>query len=241
MMNPYLRIKDEIISCNLRPGDIVNEHDTAARYNVGRGAVREALQALVRDGFVEAIPRVGYIVSPLAVKDVVDLYGVRTIVETAAVGLAAANASPEEIDVLRGLIAIEGLRQDELTLKTLNRRNTEFHCAIGELTHNKVLAAIQSWVMERLERLFNLGLPAEVPVVLAASTRQHQALVDAIAAGDSEKAREIALHELELSRQRSMEAILMGDVAGSVTVSGSLERGASGLGNVRGPRPAARR
>jgi DNA-binding GntR family transcriptional regulator len=240
-MEPYLRIKDEIISCSLRPGDIVNESETASRYGVGRAVMREALQALVRDAFVEVIPRVGYIVSPLTVKDVVDLYGVRTIVEPAAVGLAAANASTEEIDRLEELIQLGGLPQDEISLRSLNRRNTEFHCAIAELTHNSMLAAIQTSTMDRLERLFNLGLPLGVDETVAAMTRQHRVLAEAIAAGDSEKGRQIALHEMELSRQGVMEAVLRGNVASNVTVSVSPQRPVSGRANVPALRPGARR
>lgn len=214
-MDPYLLLKDEIITCSLRPGDIVNEGETAKRYGLGRTIVREALQALIRDGFVEAIPRVGYIVSPVTVKDVVDLFGVRAIVEGAAVALAAANASPEEIERLRALAPVKGPGQDEINLRSLNRRNTEFHCAIAEMTHNRVLAAIQCSTMERLERLFNLDVPTAATEVMGRMTRQHQVLADAIAAGDSEKARQIALHEVELSRQRVMEAIVE---AGSLAV-----------------------
>lgn len=209
-MDPYVRIKEEIITCTLRPGDIVNESQTANRYGLGRTVVREALQALIRDGFVQVIPRVGYIVTPLTVKDVVDLFGVRAIVEAAAVGLAAANASPEEIERLRVLVQIDGSAQDEINLRSLNRRNTEFHCVVAEITHNRVLAAIQSSIMERLERLLNLDLPTAASEVMGRMTRQHQVLADAIAAGDSEKGRQIAMHEIELSRRRVMEAIVEG-------------------------------
>jgi DNA-binding GntR family transcriptional regulator len=207
-MDPYQTIKDEIITCRLRPGDMVNESETAHRYGLGRAVVREAFQALVRDGFVEVIPRAGYIVSPLAVRDVMDLYGVRAIVEAAAVGLAAANASPSEIERLQALAQTEAPPLDQIDLRTLNRRNTEFHCAIAEATHNRVLAAIQSWTMERLERLFNLDRPTAAVEVMGRMARQHQVLVDAIAAGDSEKGHQITLQEIELSRRRVMEAIV---------------------------------
>lgn len=216
-MDTYARIKEGIISCTLRPGDIVNESDLAGKYGVGRTVVREALQALRHEGLVESVARVGYIVSPVTVKNVVDLFGVRAIVETAATALAAENATPEDIERIRALSQTDLKLEDRGSFVALNRRNSEFHRAIAEASHNRLLASMELYIMERLERLLNLQ--PDIIDIAERMTEQHRALATAIGSQDARKAREIALHQIETSRQRVLEAVFQGDLSADLSIA----------------------
>lgn len=231
-MDPYLRTKEDIISCALRPGDIINENALAAKYDVGRMTIREALQALRHDGLIESVPRVGYIVSTVTVKEVVDLFGVRAIVEPAAVAAAAENATAEEVERIQGLAKTELESEDDEIYIVLNRKNSEFHCAIAEASHNQLLAWIQTYIMERLERVLNLQLDATN--VRDLIIEQHRPLAEAIASRDSERAREIALAQVQVSRQRVIEAVFEGALSSDLSVGLSI----GSLGS-QGRRPAS--
>ena len=63
----YEVIKADIITCVLRPGQQIAQPRFAERYGMGLTPVREALQRLAQEGFVQAVPRFGYIISPIAI------------------------------------------------------------------------------------------------------------------------------------------------------------------------------
>lgn len=240
MSRPYLQIKQDIISCRLRPGQITNESECAARYRVSRTVVREALQALRHEGFVESVPRVGYVVTQLTVKEFLDLFGARAIVEPAAVALAAENAGAEEIERIRELAEAELQWEGEETYATLNHKNSEFHGTVAGAAHNLVLASIQVSIMEKVERLFNLrtvdGLGElwsgwRGPLTLQQLTvrladrqhEQHVAIADAISGRDGRKAAEIALLQVEASRQRVLDSMFGDTLTAGLSVGRPVE------------------
>jgi DNA-binding GntR family transcriptional regulator len=217
-MDVYQAIKEDIVTCNLRPGDMVNESELAAKYEVGRASVREALQDLIHDGLVESVPRVGYRVSAFTVKDILDLYGARAVLEPGIAALAAENATREEISRIRS-VADAGFRLAEGESHTvLNRRNSDFHQAIAEASHNIILASIEATLLEKLERLFNLhvlGLDStDVPPEV--TDKQHRDIADAIASRDSQAARDMALVQIEASRQFLFRYLFEGELGADV-------------------------
>jgi DNA-binding GntR family transcriptional regulator len=225
-MDPFLRIKNDIVRCLLRPGEIVNEGELAERYEIGRSVVREALQALRYQGFVEARPRVGYVVLPVTVKDVLDLFGLRAIVEPAASALAAQEASEEEKQ------SIERMAEHDATavhddFVALHQGNSGFHCAVAQASHNAALASVQEYIMERFERILNLGVGRAG--VLDRMARQHKAIARAIYSGDVEKAYSVALDQVEESKQNLIESVFQGELAGELGL-GFLPPAATGTG-----------
>ncbi|MEX0628128.1 MAG: GntR family transcriptional regulator, partial [Cucumibacter sp.] len=63
------RLRDEILSLHLRPGQLIDEASLAARFQVSRSPVREALVRLAAEGLVESFPNKGTIVTPLNVDE----------------------------------------------------------------------------------------------------------------------------------------------------------------------------
>ena len=71
------RLRDAILDGSLRPGDRLVEHDLAARFQVSRGPVREAIRLLVPDGLVVLRRNRGAIVASPTFDDVLEVYAVR--------------------------------------------------------------------------------------------------------------------------------------------------------------------
>ena len=216
-MGVYLRIKRDILECTLAPGQIIRESQAAAEYGVGRTSVREALQGLAHAGLVKAIPRVGYVVSGISVKDVIDLFGVRAIVEPAATRLAAENASSDEIDRLRALAEPGPVLDGKENHVVLTRRNSAFHHAIAECSHNGLLAWIEFHIAERLERVLNLR--SDIPDIAERMTEQHRALADAVARGNGQEAWQSSLDQIETSTKRVLEAVFEGPVGDELSIA----------------------
>lgn len=78
------RIREAIMAGRLSPGSQLGEAEVAARLQVSRGPVREALQRLVQEGILTAVRNRGVFVPELDADDVVDIYLARQAVETTA-------------------------------------------------------------------------------------------------------------------------------------------------------------
>ena len=77
----YAHLREEIITCTLRPGTDIGEHELAARLSMSKTPVREALARLTLERLVEAFPRRGYRVTPVTFKDINDIFTVRKALE----------------------------------------------------------------------------------------------------------------------------------------------------------------
>src|SRR5690606_18767805 len=81
----YQKLKEDIFSFRLLPGDRFTENEIAERMAASRTPVREALTRLQREGFVDVSFRSGWQVKPFDFRQFEDLYDVRIVLEMAAV------------------------------------------------------------------------------------------------------------------------------------------------------------
>ncbi|MFP3569652.1 GntR family transcriptional regulator, partial [Paraburkholderia sp. SIMBA_030] len=90
----YYSVRDDIFEMRLLPGDRLTEGSIAERFGVSRTPAREALQRLQSDGLMRGYVRGGWEVVPIDLKRFEDLYEMRKLIETFAVGrLVAADTS----------------------------------------------------------------------------------------------------------------------------------------------------
>src|SRR5262245_62001130 len=85
----FQRIKRDILTCVLPPGHQVTEAELAHRYALGKAPIRAALVGLCQSGFVRAIPRQGYLISPVTMRDVQEITQLRLLLEPEAAKLAS--------------------------------------------------------------------------------------------------------------------------------------------------------
>src|SRR4249919_508859 len=119
------QIRRDILHCVWRPGSEVSEGQLARRYGFGKAPVRAALHRLAQEGLVRAVPRRGYVVVPLTVRDVHDVFEFRLLLEPATVRLAVGRLTPESRQHLEGLC-----HADLENGLAFNEANTEFHVSI---------------------------------------------------------------------------------------------------------------
>ena len=198
----YEAIKGMLMDHDLPPGSRLSIDGIARELQVSPTPVREAMTRLESDGLVAKRPHAGYTVAPIL--DAVtlgNLYGIRLQLEPEAARLAATAASPTQLADLRDAIRqmsahpagenYEGYRDFAVL-------DTQLHRIIAEASGNPLIA-------EALARLhahthgyrlyFRIGIAAE-------TVREHELVVDAIAAGDADGAgRAMRLH-LETSHAR---------------------------------------
>lgn len=92
----YRRIEDMIVTRILPPGSMISEHRLSEDLKCGRTPIREALQRLKLEGFVEIHARRGALVSPVDVTKQLELLEVRRPIEDLVVRLASERATKTE-------------------------------------------------------------------------------------------------------------------------------------------------
>src|ERR1700754_2986476 len=136
----YDAIVELIVHGTLQRGQHLVENELAEYLGVSRQPVREALQRLQTDGWVDLRPAQGAFVHTPSEDEVDQLLSVRTVLETYSARLAAENATPEDVNVLwelqqDGLDALAAADSDALVAA-----NAALHAAITALAGNAVLA-----------------------------------------------------------------------------------------------------
>jgi DNA-binding GntR family transcriptional regulator len=98
----YDVLRERILTCKLRPGELITERRAAAELGFGLSPVRHALTRLIQDGLVAVVPAKGYRVAPLTVKSVDDLFCVWLLLgpEIARLGVTQAD-SAQTAELLR--------------------------------------------------------------------------------------------------------------------------------------------
>jgi DNA-binding GntR family transcriptional regulator len=188
-------IEELIATAQFPPGMRLDETELAARFSVSRTPLREALFQLASMGIVTTQPRRGAIVALVTPQRLLEMFDVMAELEAMCGRLAARRMSPEEHKALAAAHkACEKARNGDDS-DTYYHANEHFHYLIYEGSHNAFLTEQTKALHRRLRpyRRLQLRVRNRVP----ASFREHQAVVDAILAGDSElTARRLREHVL---------------------------------------------
>lgn len=197
------RIKLDIIRCALQPGKQVTEAQLAARYTMGKAPIRAALLGLCQAGFLRAIPRRGYVITPVTVRDVQDITQVRLLLEPTAARLAAGRIATEQLTHLNALCQVRYI-PGERSRETTVAAHREFHLLIARTSGNEKLAELLSELYDEVERLIHLCLSRVIPDEMLG----YRPLVEALSTGDGETASRLMVEQIELGRKRIMDALL---------------------------------
>lgn len=203
----YAALKRDIISCVLRPGQVIVESELAARYGMSKTPIREALNLLRKEGFVEILPRRGTLVKPVNVQDVQHTFFLRMLLEPEAAALAAQRATGEQLKAITDLSAASDGSDltRPFTMAERLRTNRQFHVAIAEASGVARLAAIVTGLHEEVERFYNMEKSGQRA---NPGGLHHHELTDAIVSGDAERARLVMIEAIKASRLALIEALI---------------------------------
>lgn len=180
----YETLLELITTRVLRPGRHLVESELAGQLGVSRQPVREALQRLNTEGWIDLRPAQGAFVHEPTEEEADQLLSVRTLLEAEAARLAAANSGRPGIEALEELCS-QGERavaagDVDLAVAT----NAAFHAKVMELAGNVVLAELAGQVDRRVRWYY-------APVARQRGPRswaEHRELIEAIASRDAQRA-----------------------------------------------------
>jgi DNA-binding GntR family transcriptional regulator len=178
------RLRTMILDGDLAAGERLLEDKLAEQLGVSRNPVREAIRLLEATGLVEVVPRRGaYVCSP-DLDEVRHLLDLRGVLEGHAAEIAATEQPPGLVEKLRTLLD-EGERATAAgNAVRAAEVHVEFHHAIESAAANPHLVQAIEPVRQRTELVFSMLLDQRHD-----GWDEHRAILDAIAAGDGDRAR----------------------------------------------------
>jgi DNA-binding GntR family transcriptional regulator len=176
-------VRSAITSGELRPGSPIRQDALAARLEVSRVPLREALKTLEGEGLVQHVAHRGYFVTELSLDDLREVYRIRELLEAEAVRQAAAGADADLLAALeRAQAEVEraGVGGDVTAMAAANRR---FHFALFEASGMPRLVRLIGTLWDSTDAyrsLYYAEPPNRERVVL-----EHRAVLDALREGDT--------------------------------------------------------
>lgn len=132
------RIRDGIMSGQLKSGDKLREVELSKSMNVSRTPVREAFRILQSEGFVVHNPRAGVVVARIEPEDVVHLYQVRAVLEELSAYNAASRITQEHIKELRQINESMLSCAEKFPVQA-REYDLDFHIALARQAGNPIL------------------------------------------------------------------------------------------------------
>lgn len=201
-------VRELIISGVVRPGEFLRVERIAEEVGVSNTPVREGLLALRSEGFVQFVPRRGFVVAPFTRDDVRDLFWAQAQLSRELAARAARKITSEQVGWLDE--NLEQYRQavGEGDAERIADLSYAFHRQINLAADSQRLALLSGMVASHLPRRFYASVEAQV----AASGNEHPLLVEALRDHDARKARALmeqhilasADHLIEILGQRGL-------------------------------------
>lgn len=207
-------IQRVIVSGRLEPGmKLLPERELADELGVSRTVIREAVRILVAKGLLETKPGVGTIVRQVTSDQIVEplslllqtqkrgvsidhLHQVRRMLEIEIAGLAALQATTEDIAELREvLVEMESVTDIP---EAFAARDADFHRGLAKTTHNPLLIILLDSIRDLMQEV--RLLVTRHPALREKVTPDHQRILECVAAKDQEGARQAMEEHLEHAR-----------------------------------------
>lgn len=185
----YLR--DAILDGRLQPGQRLLLRELEAQLGASITPIREALKQLEAEGLVESVPYKGMFVARFDVRDAVEIYDLRAVLEAHAVALAAPNLTPAQVDELERLTETmaASVRKDPREMQLTNR---EFHQRLWTWSGSRRLFVL----CNDLWRMFPWSTLRRAPARPEASVREHYEILAALRRGDAQAAAAAMNHHI---------------------------------------------
>ena len=196
----YAEIKQDIISCRLEPGAPLSEHQFLERFQVSKTPIREALTSLQQDHLVEYIPNRGFMVAPISIIDVKEIFEARQFYETALYKLAIQRINPDEIVELERLSCLEPDSDRAEAMEAVLQNNLQFHLGIARIAGNGRMYWHYASLMDEAQRLIYLDYKSSNN--LSVWRHSHTGILDALRSQDEQTGIQSIIETLDLAQRR---------------------------------------
>ncbi len=198
----FERLRHAIMAGELAPGSKLNEPLLSKQYGISRGPLREAIRRLAGSKLVEVRANVGAKVVSLNTSQAIEIYQIRESLEGLACRLAAEKATAEQCTNLRHLLTSHEaqIQAENWEQYYQEAGDWDFHYQIVDLSGNAWLFSLLCEELYDLLRLYRVQTSSQ-PRRPEQAFKEHQQIVDAIAAHDGELAELLMRRHISSARQ----------------------------------------
>jgi DNA-binding GntR family transcriptional regulator len=199
----YDDLKKQILTLQLEPGTALDESSLSKHYAISRTPLREILRGLAGEGCVEIVNNRGAYVSSMDHKVLRDFFLTAPMIYSAVGRLAAQYAKPGQIRQIR---EIQEKFRIAIAIKSsadMVYWNQCFHALMGEMADNPYLKPSYDRLLidhARISQTFYRPRDQEMQGRMFSALEQHDDMIDAIEAGDSQRVVDLIVEHWELSR-----------------------------------------
>jgi DNA-binding GntR family transcriptional regulator len=196
-------VRELIISGAVKQGEFLRMERIADAVGVSNTPVREGLLLLSNEGFVQLVPRRGFVVATFSPQDVRDLFWAQAVLGGELAARAAERMSPESLarlDAINDEYKDAAGKGDDKALVDLGHL---FHREINLAADSPRLALVMGTVVKQLPNRFYAAIEGQI----LDSREEHPLIVDALRHRDSARARELTAHHIGGAADRLIEML----------------------------------
>lgn len=201
----FLSLRKAILNGRFVPGERLVEKDLAQQLAISRTPIREALRKLELEGLVAYEPRRGVIVVGISLKDALEIYTIRAVLEGLAANLAASRRTQEELTQLREFLTTMETCIQQNNIHDLIAAHLSFHKSFAVASKSprlcQMIASLRDYVKSFEETFYYL------PYRLQSGWEEHKSIVDTIEKKDNEQAEYAARNHVMQAKESFLKAI----------------------------------
>lgn len=202
----YDELKKLIISGNLEANERIDEDFLSKSLNVSRTPVREAINRLQQEGWINIVPRKGMFVKNISLKEINDIFQVRSNLEPTILEMAFHRISKDDLKNLKDEF-LNFSNKTSLTIeekKKLDTLDNELHLLILKNCNNNFIIKMMENVYEHNMRIRNIS--SQPPIRRIEAIKEHINIIESILTGDLQSAKE----ELKNHNLKAKEGFFFG-------------------------------
>jgi DNA-binding GntR family transcriptional regulator len=200
----YEKIKHEIITCRLSPGQPISEGQFVELLQVSKTPIREALTSLQQDRLVEYIPNRGFTVANISFKDIQEIYEARIFFECDLIKLAVRHITDAEIDSLERYARIQYDWNNPNSIDTYLQANIDFHLDLARAARNSRLIWHYRSLLAEAQRLIYMDFKSTN--VIPIWSVSHKRFTDALRTRDEAAGVKAIEETLENAKKRLLNS-----------------------------------
>ncbi|MCF4167365.1 GntR family transcriptional regulator [Zavarzinia compransoris] len=205
----YRRLREAILSGNLRPGQVLKQEELAKQFNTSRVPLREALQHLQADGFVVLRPRRGYAVTALDSQEVLGILQLRMLIEGYAGYVATRTRTQADVRQIEATLReMEKFPSRDLTQAQIGRwlvLNRRFHDQLFAASRRPDVQQLASNMAAKIDPYIMLELNTTHDLV--DGHHFHREIFEAFKAGDAARVSVLSRVHCELTARRFLSVL----------------------------------
>ena len=198
----YEALRQDILSLNIPPGELLDEVQIGRRFHLSRSPVREALIRLASEGLVKTLPNKSTMVAPLNLEEFPAYIDSLDLVQRVTTRLAAQLRSAGDLAEINARQAAFEAALEARDVLAMIESNREFHLAISQAAQNRYLHQFHARLLDEGRRFLRLYFRSFDDSLPPEFRDEHAQMIEAIERQDADLAeRRAHEHTLQVSNR----------------------------------------